>query len=104
MARYKRYKFTQSARKHRIGKGRAIYVVDKAFADFVETPADTTKAPRKWYLGDDQRGIAMEIAGVELNDEDETYLVIHVNVLQNKLREMYEAGKAAAQRQGEDDG
>ena len=63
-------RFTQSARKHRIGRTHALYVIN--LYDFQEDPEDPIR--HRW-LGSDVNGRELEIIGIDL---DEYLLVIHV--------------------------
>jgi hypothetical protein len=63
-------RFTQSARKHRVGRAHAMYVLN--LYDFQEDPEDPTRL--RW-LGSDVNGRELEIIGIDL---DEYLLVIHV--------------------------
>lgn len=66
-------KFTQSARKHRIGKARAMYVIEN-FPFTVINGEDDGKIQRVWVAMDD-RGLELEIVAVVLEDY---LLVTHV--------------------------
>lgn len=75
-----RVRFTQSARKHRIGTARALHVMNS-----YEPTATTTvrgEAAMRWQ-GADDRGVVLEIVAVEMPDY---LLVIH-------LMPMYRGGK-----------
>lgn len=63
--------WSQSARKHRIGKARAL----EAMADAEITAVETKRGePALLYIGIDGRGIELEIIGVPLGD---ALLIIH---------------------------
>lgn len=66
-------RFTQSARKHRIGKARARYVME-AYKPAV-TPATSTSSERRLWVGTDHRGVELEIVALT---EPNYLLVIHV--------------------------
>ncbi|MEI7698103.1 MAG: hypothetical protein WCJ16_08190 [Actinomycetes bacterium] len=66
-------KFTQSARKHRIGKARAMYVIEN-FSFTIITGEDDEKIQRVW-VAKDNRGLELEIVAVVLEDY---LLVTHV--------------------------
>ena len=66
-------KFTQSARKHRIGKARAMYVIEN-FPFTLINSEDDGKIQRVWVAIDD-RGLELEIVAVVLEDY---LLVTHV--------------------------
>lgn len=67
------YRFTQSARKHRIAKSRALFVIDnylpKEMSHFV------TGERKLFWLGLNDRGLELEIIGIQI---DTIVLVIHV--------------------------
>ena len=65
-------KFTQAARKHRIGKARALFVIENN--SFTEIVGEDGKDQRMWQ-GPDDRGLELEIIAVILN---EYLLVTHV--------------------------
>ena len=66
-------KFTQSSRKHRIGKARAMYVIEN-FPFTLINGEDDGKIQRVWVAMDD-RGLELEIVAVVLEDY---LLVTHV--------------------------
>jgi hypothetical protein len=63
-------RFTQSTRKHRVGRAHALYVIN--LYDSQEDPEDPTRL--RW-LGSDVNGRELEIIGIDLG---EYLLVIHV--------------------------
>ena len=85
-------RFTKSARKHRVGRARAVYVVEHPFT--VVTVARPGAVEILMHLGDDETGRAFEVGVVQ---EDDTYVIIHVMDLRDKYRTAYEAGKRAQQ-------
>lgn len=66
-------RFSQSARKHRIGKQRALSVIDANEPVLFKREGSDTKL-LKW-IGMDDRGLILEIVAVPLGDQ---LLVIHV--------------------------
>ena len=68
-----RVRFSQSARKHRIGKARALHVMNTVEPTVV--PADDTATERRVWIGPDDRGLDLEIVAVV---EPDYLLVIHV--------------------------
>lgn len=66
-------KFTQSARKHRIGKARAMYVIENFSFTLINGEEDG-KIQRVW-VAIDNRGLELEIVAVVLED---CLLVTHV--------------------------
>ena len=67
------YRFTQSARKHRIAKGRALFVIENYFPE--EVPHLATGERKLFWQGLDDRGLELEIVGIQI---DTIVLVIHV--------------------------
>jgi hypothetical protein len=71
-------RFTQSARKHRIGRSSARHVL----ADTRPTPVTATSGADAWlYIGVDERGRELEVIAVEVQPADggpHYLLVIHV--------------------------
>lgn len=65
-------KFTQAARKHRIGKARAIFVIENN--SFLVVANDAGRVQQVWQ-GLDDRGVELEIIAVVLIDY---LLVTHV--------------------------
>ena len=68
-----RLKFTQSTRKHRIGKGRALYVIDNV--EPIERINASGETEFEW-VGTDDRGLELEIVGVVV--EGDMILIFHV--------------------------
>ncbi len=85
-------RFTKSARKHKIGRARAVYVVEHPFAVVIVARPGAMEI--LMHLGDDETGRAFEVGVVQ---EDDTYVIIHVMDLREKYRIAYEAGKRAQQ-------
>lgn len=67
------FNFTQSARKHRIGKARAVFVIETVQPIRVHRDADDPD--RLIWIGPDNRGLILEIEALVLSD---CILVIHV--------------------------
>jgi hypothetical protein len=66
-------RFTQSARKHRIGKSRALYVIENSSPEFIS--GESLTRDKLIWVSEDDRGLELEIVAVAEND----YLVvIHV--------------------------
>lgn len=84
-----RVEFTQSARRHKIGKARVRQVLANPLvvARIVE---EHDPKVRLLILGDDDTGRALEVIAVE---EDEVVVVIHAMDLRPKYRGLYEEGK-----------
>jgi hypothetical protein len=68
-----------SARRHRIGKAHAMFVIDSVVPDHV--PATATADARLVWIGDDDRGIELEIVALDLNDA-----IVVVRVMPTALR------------------
>ena len=66
-------RFTQSARKHRIGKARAKYVIRNYGPILVKSEAEMEE--KMIWVGRDDRGLELEIVAVAAKDY---LLVIHV--------------------------
>jgi hypothetical protein len=66
-------RFTQSARKHRIGKTRALYVMNHYMPINIQSDAETKE--KLLWIGQDERGLELEIVAILL---DNYLLVIHV--------------------------
>lgn len=66
-------RFTQSARRHRIGKARALHVINSAEPTVV--PADEETREKLVWIGPDDRGLDLEVVAVV---EPDYLLVIHV--------------------------
>ncbi len=63
----------RSARRHRIGKAHAKFVIDSVVPDHV--PATATADARLVWIGEDDRGIELEIVALDLDD---AIVVVHV--------------------------
>ena len=66
-------RFTSDARKHKIGAAHARFVIENNVA--VRTPGKNEFEHRLFWIGVDDRGLELEIAGIEFEVE---ILVIHV--------------------------
>ena len=69
----KNIRFTSDARKHKIGAAHARFVIENNVA--VRTPGKNEFEHRLFWIGVDDRGLELEIAGIEFEDG---ILVIHV--------------------------
>ncbi len=84
-----RVEFTQSARRHKIGKARVRQVLaNPVVVNRIVEEHDPRV--RLLILGDDDTGRALEVIAVE---EDEVFVVIHAMDLRQKFRALYEEGK-----------
>ncbi len=72
--RVRRVKFTQSARKRRIGKAHVLAAMADA-GEPIRLPADAELDERLVWIGRDDRGVMLEVIAVEQPDY---LLVIHV--------------------------
>ncbi len=68
-----RIKFTQSARKHRIGKARAMFVIEHYSSVLIVGERD--EEDQQVWIGQDDRGLELEVVALVL---DEYLLVTHV--------------------------
>lgn len=66
-------RFTQSARRHKVGKASALYVIatSEPIAD------DTSNWIEVWWVGGDERGRELEIGAVT-GQRDGCCLIVHV--------------------------
>ena len=76
-------RFTQSARRHRIGRASARHVM----ATVEPAAVTTTSGADAWlWIGPDERGRDLEIIGIEVESEDgEPYLLV-LHVMPTELR------------------
>lgn len=93
-----RIKWARSATKHRISKERSRHVIEHAELRFrVEPPTSaSTRQPRLLYVGDDAKGVALEVIAVELDND--TLLVIHAMPVRHRFANQYE--RVMRQRRG----
>lgn len=66
-------RFTQSARKHRIGKARAKHVIKNYSPTYVK--GNDEESDKQLWIGQDNRGLELEIVAIVL---EEYLLVVHV--------------------------
>ena len=83
-------RFTQAARKHRVGRGRARHVIANPLVVLTMAARSEDRDERIVYLGDDQTGRALEVVAVTTATG---LLVIHVQDLQTKFRRYYDEAK-----------
>jgi hypothetical protein len=69
----KNIRFTSNARKHKIGAAHAKFVIENNVA--IRTQGQNEFEHRLFWVGVDDRGLELEIAGIEFEDE---ILIIHV--------------------------
>lgn len=74
-------RFSQSARSHRIGKARALHVIEHTQP--TEIPADDQMRERLIWVGPDDRGLVLEVVAIV---EAGYLLVIHVMPRQFRRR------------------
>ena len=75
-------RFTQSARRHRIGRASARHVL----ATTDPTPVTTSSGADAWlYVGPDERGRELEIVALEVVDAGQPYLLV-IHVMPTQLR------------------
>lgn len=83
------FEFAQSARKHRVGRGRVRQVLADPLAEAV-LPDEESRPERLVFIGDDATGRALEVMAVRT---DRGLLVIHPMDLRPKWRAVYEETK-----------
>lgn len=81
--------FTQSSRRHKIGRARIRHVIADPVT-VVRLEVDDEPRVRVLFLGDDASGRALEVIAV---DEGDRLVVIHAMDLRSKFRKLYEEGK-----------
>jgi hypothetical protein len=81
----KNIRFTSAARKHKIGAAHARFVISNNQP--LRTPGNNDFEQRLFWIGFDDRGLELEIAGVEFDNE---ILVIHVMPTIFRLRGRHE--------------
>ena len=72
-------RFTPSARKHRIGRAHALHVIENE--EPMDLPAEGAHDARKVWLGQDDRGVELEIVALVLPAE-----LLVINVMPTALR------------------
>lgn len=78
--------FARSARRHKIGRARACYVIEQPYV-IIRQPApegSPLQDDRLVYLGDDHTGRALEVVAVETGED--SLHVIHVMDLRDKYQ------------------
>ena len=69
-----RIKFTQSARRHRIGKAHALFVIEH-YSPRIDIGEGQDGEDQYIWIGEDDRGLELEITAIDLK---EYLLVTHV--------------------------
>lgn len=85
-----RVEFTQSSRRHKIGRARVLQVLADPVVVVRMEEADYPRV-RVLVLGDDASGRALEVIAVA---EEDHLVVIHAMDLREKYRMLYEEGTA----------
>lgn len=67
-------KFTQSARKHRIGKARALFVIEHYSPQIIIGEGEDGEDQKIW-VGEDDRGLELEVSAIVLKNR---LLVTHI--------------------------
>ena len=76
-------RFTQAARRHRIGRASARHVMATATPNATNTDAGSAA----WqYIGPDERGRELEIIAVEIEPADEPAYLLVIHVMPTSLR------------------
>lgn len=70
-----RLRFTQAARKHRVGENRIRQVINSPLISYMVPAPTAAQDDRTLYVGDDQTGRALEVLTVPL--EGGGLLVVH---------------------------
>ena len=86
----RRLVFTQSARRHRVGRGRVREAIADPLISIIHHPRSAAERGRVLIIGSDQTGRVFEIVVVPLDDE--TTLVIHVMDARDKYRRLLSGG------------
>jgi hypothetical protein len=84
-------RFARSATRHRVSKDSIRHVVARYSVRFEEPPPagePGARSIRIVYLGDDAQGQALEVMGVQLDNQE--LLVIRAMPLRDKYRKKYE--------------
>ena len=79
----KNIRFISIARKHKIGAAHARFVIENNKP--IRTPGQNEFEHRLFWTGIDDRGLELEIAGVEFEDE---ILIIHVMPMNFRRRQL----------------
>jgi hypothetical protein len=80
--------FTLSATKHRITDEQIQHVIDHCGLPFViEAPASNPGPDRLLFLGDDARGVALEVVAIELPEDE--LLVLHAQRMRSRHLPLY---------------
>lgn len=77
----RRIRFTQSSRKHRVGRVSALFVINTV----EPLVTRTSRGNEYWWEGPDERGRELEIGAVD-GERDGALLVIHVMPLHYRRR------------------
>lgn len=90
-------RFAQSASRHGIEHERSRYVIRHAPCTFPIPPSVDPRwdVERVLFVGDDQRGVPLEVVAIEL--EDDSLLVIHAMRLRRSYRGLYAQAMRALQ-------
>ena len=76
-------RFTRDARKHKIGAAHARFVIENNKP--IRTPGQNEFEHRLFWVGVDDRGLELEIAGIEFEDE-----ILVIRVMQRNFRRRQE--------------
>lgn len=90
-AEFKRIRWARSATRHRISRTRIRHALEHCLAILEGDPPPEHSAardPRLVFLGEDSRGVPLEVIGMETNREHLT--VIHAMELPSRYRSTYE--------------
>ena len=86
-----RLRWARSATKHRVSRRRSRHVIEHCGFRYRSGSRRPEEDDRFLYLGDDERGVPLEVLAIEL-DEGDLY-VIHAMPLRDRYRRLYEEAK-----------
>lgn len=91
---FNRLRWARSASRHRIPRRSIRFVLARCRLWFTESPpaeAPDGESERLLFLGDDERGRALEVVGIQRDDE--SLVVIHAMALRDRYRADYEEAR-----------
>ncbi|HET7443589.1 MAG TPA: hypothetical protein VFJ57_02920 [Solirubrobacterales bacterium] len=94
LSEHNRIRWARAANRHRVPRRSIRFVMARCRLRFTEPPPEDAPAgasPRSVFLGNDERGKALEVMAV--NHGDEAMLVIHAMELRDRYRLDYEEAK-----------
>lgn len=94
LSEFNRLRWARSASRYRIPRRSTRFVIARCRLRFTESPpaeAPGDESERLVFLGDDERGRALEVMGIQR--EDESLMVIHAMELRDRYRVDYEEAR-----------